>query len=327
MINFATIGRNFVTDWFIEAAKETQKFCLFGVYSRSQNGALEYAKEKGAEKIYTSIDDMCKDEKLDMVYIASPNLFHEEQTVKLLSAGKHVLCEKPAALSYQSFMNMINTAENSGSIFMEGMVPLHMPAFEKLKNLIGKIGKIRQASFVFCQYSSRYDRYKNGEQVNTFDPTLGNGAFMDLGIYCVSVMLALFGYPKSVYGSVNFLPGSIDGCGVAIASYDEMNVELSFSKVNDSLCCSEIRGEDGVILIDKISRPKKLTLILRGKDTKVYDMTPLYHEMYYEAMEFALQIEGKENKYFNEISMLSAKFAEEAREKMGIDFKRNLKNF
>lgn len=321
MISFAVIGRNFITDWFLDAAAEADELFFKGVYSRSTENAAEYANRKGAERIYKSIDEMCEDKSLDMVYIASPNLFHEEQAVRLLNAGKHVFCEKPAALSHGGLMNMLNAAEENGCIFMEGMVPLHMPAFGKIRELISKIGKIRHASFVFCQYSSRYDKYKRGEKINTFDPTLGNGAFMDLGIYCVSTMAALFGYPESVCGSVNFLPESIDGCGTVIAAYDGMNAEISFSKVSDSAVSSEIQGENGCILIDKISRPKKITLIPRGRQPELYDMTPEHHEMYYEISDFISQINGEKNTYYNEISKLSLRFADEVRKKTGIDFK------
>lgn len=322
MIKFAVIGRNFIVDWFLEAASEFPEFFFRGVYSRAKETAAEYAALKGAERIYTSINELCKDDELDMVYIASPNICHEEQAIALLNAKKHVLCEKPAAISAEGLSRMLETAEKNGRVFMEAMVPLHMPAFEEVRRLLPELGKIRHAEFSFCQYSSRYDRFKNNIMTNTFDPALGNGSLMDLGIYCVHFLLALFGMPQKIHTAAEFIPGSIDASGAIAAAYPDMTASLVYSKVCDSLNLSQIMGEDGCLLIDKVSRPKKLTLKKRGGDAKVIDLTPTRHEMAYEIQNFIRQINGEKMPQFNEISKLAMNFCDIARAEAGIDFKK-----
>lgn len=321
MIKFAVIGRNFIVDRFLEAAKEFPELVFYGVYSRSSKTASEYAKEHGAGKIYTSLDEMCRDEQLDMVYIASPNLFHEEQSITLLNAKKHVLCEKPATLSYESLIRILDTAKKNGRVFMEAMVPLHLPALAKIKELLPRLGDIRQITLTFCQYSSRYDQFKQHIMSNTFDPTLGNGAFMDLGIYCVHMLLALFGYPEKISGAVQFLPDSIDGSGTVTAAYPDKTAALIFSKISESATLSQIQGEKGCLLIDKVSRTKKLTLVMNHEEPVVYDLSGNRHEMSYELENFIAQIGGHPMPFFNEISKLGMKFCDEARPALGINFK------
>lgn len=324
MINFAVIGRNFITDWFLEAAAEFPELVFRGVYSRTPETAAEYAALKGAEKTYSSIDEMCCDNALDMVYIASPNICHEEQAVKILNAKKHVLCEKPATISYASLSHILDAASNNNKVFMEAMVPLHMPAFAEIKKILPSLGQIRHIDFSFCQYSSRYDKFKNGIITNTFDPTLGNGSFMDLGIYCVHFLLALFGFPEKIHAVSSFIPGSIDSSGVVAASYKDKTASLTFSKVCSSTNFSQISGENGCLLIDKISRPKKLTLTLKNGETKITNCSEKRHEMAYEIENFISQINGEKNSFFNDISRLAMKFCDTARADMEIDFqKRN----
>jgi len=97
MTRFATIGSNFVTDSFLEAAQGVEGFQLEGVYSRTRARAEEFAAKWDAPRTYTSLDALCADPVIEAVYVASPNACHEAQAIALLKAGKHVLCEKHRA--------------------------------------------------------------------------------------------------------------------------------------------------------------------------------------------------------------------------------------
>lgn len=321
MLKYAVIGRNFIVDWFLDAAKEFPELKLRGVYSRSKAAALEYAKNKGAEKIYSSIDEICGDNEVDFVYIASPNICHEEQALRLLEGGKHVLCEKPATLSAEGLDKLLKAAGER--VFMEGMVPIHMPAYKKICELITRLGEVRSIDFNFCSYSSRYDRFKSGIMTNTFDPTLGNGAFMDLGIYCVEMLISLFGMPEEITGSSVFLPHSIDAVDSVICRYSDKIAKINVSKISDGAVPSEIQGENGCLLIDKISRPNLLTLRLKGQAPEVCDMSSEHHDMSFEIKNFISQINGEKTEYYNEITYSSMKFCDIARPKLGITFKKS----
>ncbi len=322
MLKYAVIGRNFIVDWFLEAACTFPDLYFYGVYSRNSETAAEYAKKHGAEKIYTLIEDICSDKNVDFVYIASPNLCHKEQAEMLLKAGKHVLCEKPAVLSEKDFLHLSDIAKRNNAVFMEATVPLHMPAFSEIKKLLPTLGKINAIDFTFCQYSSRYDRFKAGIMTNTFDPTLGNGSLMDLGIYCIEMLCALFGYPEEVSGSAVFLPESIDAVSSLVCRYNDKIAKITASKVCDSAVPSQIQGENACLTIDKMSRPKIIRLYKKRLETAAFDLSSPRPDMAYEIENFIRQISGEHTDYYNNISLMSIKLCDKAREKLGIDFKK-----
>ena len=326
MLNFAIIGRNFVVDSFLEACSLHKGVRLLGVYSRNEDTALEYAKKKGAERTYTTISALCEDNDIDFVYIASPNICHEEQTIALLKAGKHVLVEKPASPSCEGYNKMADIAKQCNRVLMEAMMPVHLPSFKKLKELLPSVGKVRRAEFSFCQYSSRYDKFKNGIVENAFDPTLCNGALMDIGIYCVEMLAALFGKPDSVDGNCLFLNGSIDATGTVIAQYPEMLAVLNYSKITDGLLPCQIQGENGCILFDKASRPSKITLKLRKEEEKIFDFSDSMPDMYYELDDFVGMINSSDKSavsIFEEYTRTALGITDIARNKMNIDFTKN----
>ncbi|MBR6513387.1 MAG: Gfo/Idh/MocA family oxidoreductase [Clostridia bacterium] len=320
MINLAVIGRNFVVDEMLEATRLFSEINLCAIYSRNEDTGRAYADKWGFDKVYTDLDMMAQDKDIDAVYIASPNYAHEEQAVKMLKAGKHVLCEKPMHKSYEGALNMVNTAKEKGVVFMEAMMSAHVPGTYKIMELLPKIGKVRRVNLSFCQYSSRYDKFKNGIVENAFDPTLWNGSFMDLGVYPVSLMLQLFGEPDDFISKAVFLPHSIDGQGTMICSYPDMTATLMWSKITQDALPSEIQGEGGSIIIDKVSKPTEITLVMRDTTRSVYETLSGKPVMYYELRDFLRQIVGKAMPEFNRNSLLEAALMEKARAQMGINF-------
>ncbi len=320
MMNLAVIGRNFVVDEMLESTRLFPEINLYAIYSRNEGTGREYADKWGFDKVYTDLDKMAADKDIDAVYIASPNCCHEEQAVKMLRSGKHVLCEKPMHKTYEGAMNMINTARENKLVFMEAMMSAHVPGTYKIMELLPRIGKVRRVNLSFCQYSSRYDKFKKGIVENAFDPTLWNGSFMDLGVYPVSLLLQLFGEPLDIMAKAEFLPDSIDGQGTMICSYPGMTATLMWSKITQGYLPSEIQGENGSIIIDRVSKPTDLTLILRDGTKEEYETLAGKPVMYYELKDFLAQINGEEMPLFNQISEAEAKLMEKAREQMGINF-------
>ena len=282
MIRLAVIGRNFVVDNMIKAMNFVSGIKLCGICSRTAEGAEEFARRYGigVEGRYVGIDALAAADNIDAVYIATPNIIHEEQAVKLLASGKHVLVEKPAAVSARAYEHMFETAKLNGVILMEGMMPLYMPGFYVIKRLIGKITPIRRACLSYFQYSSRYDKFKNGVIENAFKPELGGGSLMDIGVYCAAMSEGLFGTPQRISAESLFLENGIDGEGTAVMMYSGMMVDISYSKITDSVLQSQICGEEGCIAIDSVSRPHVITLALRDGSTHVYDASHLDTDRY-----------------------------------------------
>ncbi len=318
--NFAVIGRNFVVDTFLEAAAERDDVRLLGVYSRRPETGRAFADKHGAERVYTDLSVLAADGDLDFVYVASPNVCHEAQTIALLRGGKHVLVEKPAAPTRDGFARMCAAADDNDRVLMEAMMPAHMPVLEKVRAWIPRIAPLRTADFSYCQYSSRYDKFKAGIVENAFDPTLAGGALMDIGIYCVHWLSALFGVPDSLLGMCTFLPDSIDGAGKFTARFGETLCSVSYSKISDGTLPCEIQGEGGVIRIDSASRPRTAELRLRGGAVERFETGADHTDMYYELSDFLALLDGADDLPFRRMTRDALTITDLAREAMGVDF-------
>ncbi|MDT8862343.1 Gfo/Idh/MocA family oxidoreductase [Alkalihalobacillus sp. MEB130] len=321
MIRFAIIGTNWITESFLEAANQIETFDLTTVYSRTEEQAQTFAKKHGAPYTYTDLEKMANSDHFDAVYIASPNSFHADQAMLMMKHGKHVLCEKPLASNTAEVEAMIQCAKDHQVLLMEALKTTLLPNFLNIKEHLHKIGKVRRYTASYCQYSSRYDRYKQGEVLNAFDPTFSNGSLMDIGIYAVYPLVELFGEPLSVTGQCYMLDSGVDGQGSLLLQYKDMDAVITYSKITNSYLPSEIQGENGSVIIDKIHTPEKVEI--RYKDGTVEDITVSQdqHPMYYEAQEFIHLVSNKKkesaiNSFTN--SMVTASILENARKQMGV---------
>lgn len=323
MIKFAIIGTNWITEEFIKAAKEVPDFSLKAVYSRTEEKAKEFAAKVGAELTFTNLEEMAKSNEIDAVYIASPNSFHAEQAILLMNHGKHVICEKPMASNTKEVQAMIKAAQQNNVVLMEAMKTTLLPNFQAIRKHIHKIGKIRRYFASYCQYSSRYDAYKQGTVLNAFNPKFSNGSLMDLGVYCLYPMVVLFGKPLNVKANSVKLETGVDGEGSVILDYGEMDAVVQYSKISNSYIPAEIQGEEGSIIIDAIHTPQKVEI--RYRDGRIEDITETqdHHPMYYEAKEFIELIQnGKQQSEINshQHSLTTIEIIEKARKQTGIVF-------
>ncbi len=319
------IGSNFITDWFLNGARLCPEFELAAVYSRSEERARALAEKRGAPHAHWTLEALAADDTVDAVYIASPNVCHVEQTLQMLRAGKHVLCEKPMAPSLAEFELLMKTAEENGVILMEAMRSAHDPLLPVIRQKLEEIGPIRTASFSYCQYSSRYDKWKAGVTENAFDPAMQGGALMDIGVYCVHMMVMLLGAPQRIKAEACFLPGSIDGLGGLTAEYAGHYARLTYSKVHDSLLPAEISGEGGTLQFGPVAAPSWAKW--KPKSEKNGEWTPLGIEvipedMYYEVKDFIAAVQGTQSAaVFGEWSRQAIRVMDAVRRETGIDFR------
>lgn len=271
MIRYATIGSNFITDWFLEAAAELPELKYEIAYSRKQETAQALADKYHASRICTSLQELAEDTEVDAVYIASPNSVHYEQAARMLSHGKHVLCEKTITSNSRELESLIEIARQHGVVIMEAIRTSFTPGFAVLKENLERVGTVRHAEFNFCKYSSRYDSFRAGIVENAFNPALSNGALMDIGVYCVHPLIRLFGEPQEIKADAVRLHNGIDGAGMIVAKYGEMLANLVYSKVSTSRVPSQIQGEDGTLVIHGISTVQKVLFYDRqGKEELLY---------------------------------------------------------
>ncbi|MFN7250406.1 MAG: Gfo/Idh/MocA family protein [Anaerobacillus sp.] len=323
MIRFGVVGTNWITESFIEAARTITDFQLVAVYSRTEEKAKEFAEKHDVKTTFTSLEEMAQSKDIDAVYIASPNSLHASQACLFMNNGKHVLCEKPLASNSKEGQFMIDTAKRNNVLLMEALKTTLTPNFQVIKENLHKIGKIRRYTASYCQYSSRYDAYKAGTVLNAFDPKFSNGSLMDIGIYCIYPLVVLFGEPKEVKASGYKLASGVDGEGSLLLTYDDMDAVIMHSKISNSYLPSEIQGEDGTIIIDKVNPPEHIEIKYRDGSKEVVSIQQDSNSMVYEVAEFikllkANQLESSINSYHN--SLITLKILDEARKQVRVIF-------
>ncbi|GAA3411443.1 Gfo/Idh/MocA family protein [Paenibacillus hodogayensis] len=321
MIRFGIIGTNWITDSFLQAAQEADGFALTAVYSRTAQRAQEFSDKYGAARVYTNIEEMAASGEIDAVYIASPNSLHAEHAKACMKHGVHVLCEKPIASNSAELKEMVAVAREHGVVLMEAMKSTLQPNFGAVRDNLHRIGKVRRYVSSFCQYSSRYDAYKQGTVLNAFNPSFSNGALMDLGIYCLYPLVVLFGKPDRIHANAVMLGSGVDGGGSLLLAYPEMEAVIHYSKMTNSSLPSEIQGEDGVMTIAKISMLESVEI--RGRDGSLTDVTREQeaNTMVYEVNEFiGLIRQGRTESAINshDHSLWTMEIMDEARKQIGL---------
>lgn len=262
MIALASIGTSSIASQFVAASAKVPGVSFTTAYSRDSGRAAEFADANGVAGHTDDFDALLASENVDALYVASPNSVHFEQCMAAIEAGKHVLVEKPATADADSFARLVDAATARGVVLLEAMRNVFDPGMAAVGDLLGQLGTIRRASLAYCQRSARYDLLLAGERVNIFDPKMGGGALLDLGVYCLSAAVELFGRPTAIAGQSVVLPNGVDGAGAALLGFPGCVVDVSYSKISHSGREAEIQGELGTLYIDHIAGPRRLRLEL-----------------------------------------------------------------
>lgn len=310
-LQLGTIGTSWITNSFIDAALETDQYELNTVYSRSEKTAKDFASQYPGSAIETDLDKFMEKEDLDLIYIASPNAMHYEQSMMALKAGKHVMVEKPATLNIKEWEELLKQAEKKDVFILEAAKHMHLPNLEKIRTEINKLGDIRGAIFPYIRYSSRYDNVLAGEEPNVFSLDFAGGALMDLGIYPIYTAVALFGEPIESHIHARKIRTGVDGIATVIFSYDSFDLTILTGKIATSSAEVEIFGEDETLIIDHVSKLKKARLLdaRTFEEEKILLKKPKENDMYYEAETMAEFIRNKDSeevqKRYQELSDLA----------------------
>jgi predicted dehydrogenase len=335
-LRFGVVGTNFITDWVIAGAKQDNRFELSAVCSRGIDTGRAFAEKHDIPNTFTSVEEMADSDTVDCVYIASPNFKHAEQSIACMKRGKHVLCEKPLASNAQEAEEMIRVARENGVVLMEAMKPTLTPNFKSVMDNINKVGTVRRYVSTYCQYSSRYDKFKEGIVLNAFNPKFSNGAIMDIGVYTIYPMVVLFGMPEKIEASGVVLSSGADGQGAVNFTYPGMNATVIYSKITDSFLPTEIQGENGVITLDRINIIKDVSFRPRGKAASGKGEKPAAEDLsrptekdeyFYEVEEFInLVLNGEKESAVNSLnnSLTTIKIIDEIRRQLGITYPADL---
>ncbi len=359
MIRIATIGTSMITDNFVEVVNDSDRATFVGTLSRDADRADAFTRERGGERGFSALEELCAADDVDAVYIGSPNALHREQALAAIQAGKHILVEKPFCANEREAAEVLEAARQAGVVALEAMRPLHDPNFHRAAEALGEIGKIRRATLRFGKYSSRYDDILTGERTNIFDCQMASGALMDIGVYSVEPMIALFGEPETIRCAPVLLDestrgltnGAIDGAGVILAAYPDKVVTLHYSKITADLAENQVEGELGTWTLDALSTPSRYRVDMRGQAvrnaakqmgysstataTTEVELEPCQNNMCFELSDFLDAVEAVQGgadaaaapcgpfgtvDRFAEVTLATMRVMDEARRQAGVTF-------
>ncbi|NGP77948.1 Gfo/Idh/MocA family oxidoreductase [Balneolaceae bacterium YR4-1] len=187
----------------IPAMQQGTNSKVVAIASRDPEKAEKVADKLGIEKAYGSYEKLLESNEVDAVYNPLPNHLHVNWSIKALQAGKHVLCEKPIALSHVEAQQLLFEARKyPGLKIMEAFMYRHHPRWKKVRELIrsGAIGELKTVRSFFSYFNDDPDNIRN-------KPEMGGGSLMDIGCYCISVPRFLFeDEPTRVIGSMEIDP-------------------------------------------------------------------------------------------------------------------------
>lgn len=323
-MRYGVIGTGWITAAFIESADSVGGMEMTAVMSRDTLKGKAFAEEVGWKEavVVNTVEELAQLD-IDGVYVASPNQLHYRQSKYLLEHGKHVICEKPITINPKQLKDLQALAAEKGLVYMEALMMMHLPQRETVREAMKEIGTIHSAHIDFSQRSSKLDAYLRGETPNIFNPALGTGGLMDLGIYCVYPILDWFGMPDSVISSAKFLRTGADHSGAVLFNYPDMQITMTYSKVGQGHGGSEIIGDGGSIRIGSISQlnqiykmtPKGESTLLVGDTDKVFSMAG-------EAAAFRDRVKGISEQPESErvLALQVSEIMEEIRRQCGIEF-------
>ena len=233
---------------------------------RSEEKLKKLSAKYEISKYYTDYEDLLKNPEVEVVYVALPNNLHYEVMDKGLDYGKDIICEKPFTANINQALKIFKKAESKDRIILEAMSNRFIPNAIKVKEEIGKLGKIKIVSFNYSQYSSRYDRFRQGDIAPAFSLENAGGTLMDLNIYNIDYAINLFGRPKDVryFPNIEEIPDALNSFG----SYRMMEIGGEYTNYNINEDKSRlyyefvefekiIRNRD----MERVSKLKELTLI------------------------------------------------------------------
>jgi predicted dehydrogenase len=191
-----------------------QKSCngrIHALGTRSPSGSQDVVAENRIPNVYDDYEAVLSDPAIDAVYVPLPNDMHHPWTIKALSAGKHVLCEKPLACNAAEAHELAASAEEADRLLMEAFMYRFHPRSRRIKEIVdsGEIGKACLIRAAFC-YHMDDNIFKSGGNAR-LKKDMGGGALLDVGCYGVSVARWLMGAePAKVQAQAVYHPDGVD---------------------------------------------------------------------------------------------------------------------
>lgn len=318
------IGAGMIVKEFLTIIPHLKDIELTAIYGRksAEEKMNEFKNEYKIKNIFYDYDELLNSD-VDTVYIALPNNLHFEFSQKALEANKNVIIEKPITSTYKEAIILSNLAKQKQLFIFEAITNQYLPNYKKIKDLLPTLGNIKIVQCNYSQYSSRYDKFKEGNVLPAFDPNFSGGALMDLNIYNIHYIVGLFGKPKNIEYYPNIERG-IDTSGILILDYEEIKCVCIGAKDCKAPIANNIQGDKGCIYQDTPANVcERFELLMNDGTSTTINENNYDHRMVNEFIEFSDMIKNNDlEKCYKmlEHSLIVSEVLTIARHKGGIIF-------
>ena len=235
------IARKFAADLRLVADAE-----LKAIASRNKETLELFAKDFPCKHLHNRYEDLAVNDEVDVIYVATPHSHHYEHTLLCLNHNKAVLCEKAFAINSRQAKEMIKTAKERKVFLMEALWTKFLPHYKKLQELLQQkeLGDIKSVLVNFGFKTSD----KSPQRL--FDPLLGGGSLLDIGIYNVFMTLSILGKPDTIEATMRAAPTGVDEQIAILFNYNNGAMAQLFSSFVTNLPTqAEINGTEGCITL------------------------------------------------------------------------------
>jgi dihydrodiol dehydrogenase / D-xylose 1-dehydrogenase (NADP) len=246
-IRWGIMGTGVIARKFADGLAVLPDATLVSVGSRSRESADAFGALYGVERRHDSYEGLAHDPGVDVIYIATPHTLHRENAILCLEAGKAVLCEKPFTINAAEAREVVALARTRGLFLMEAMWTRFIPVFAHIRALLseGALGEVRMLTADFG-FRAPFD----AEQ-RLFNPALGGGALLDVGVYPVSLASLVFGGPPArIMSQAHLGETGVDEESAMLFGYDRGQMALLSCAVRtETPQTAVIAGTEGLIRI------------------------------------------------------------------------------
>jgi Predicted dehydrogenases and related proteins len=280
MLRIAIVGSGMIVPDMMKAMQTVQGYEIVAICGRSREKAGRF----GIPNVYTDYAEMLTRTDIDFVYVALPNSLHFEAARQALLAGKNVLCEKPFTSTVEQAQELFDLAKERDLFIFEAISNIHLPNFFKVKELLPQIGPVRLVHADYDEHFGRYDEYLAGQDLPVFTHEYEGGALRDINIYCLHIVLALYGRPDTVFYAANACGrNAVATSGAATLTWKQSGITAvcTASMDSDGLRGFFFQGEKGSIRVHGLPNFfTKVELTLRGQqEPQVFELNRYEHRL------------------------------------------------
>jgi predicted dehydrogenase len=284
-IRWGIIGTGSIAKLFAQGLRSLPDAELVAVGSRTQASADAFADEFHIPRRHASYGALAEDSGVDAVYIATPHPLHKENTLLALRCGKAVLTEKPFTINAQEAREVIQFAREQRRFLMEAMWTRFFPAMARVRELLAQ-GVIGEPHLLTADFGFRTEVNPAGR---LFNPQLGGGALLDVGVYCVSLASMIFGKPERITSMAHLGETGVDERAAMILGYPGGAMALLSTAIRTNTPMeSVISGSEGQIRIPPLFwKPTRVSISVRGQEQPHVDSPLVGNGYHYQAAEVA----------------------------------------